>query len=103
MGDIPEEVCNEVPASVTRIIDEEQCSNVPSRKCLPTFKEECEEVLEQVPRQTYETKCRTEYIQECSQAPAQGFRAAPASVTAYASRQPLTSAPAYESRPVPAY
>merc|ERR1712131_15203 len=91
------EVCNEVPASVTRIIDEEQCSNVPSRKCLPTFKEEREEVLEQVPRQTYETKCKTEYIQECSQAPDQDYRAAPAPVpeTAYASRP----APAYESSP----
>ena len=32
-----------------------------------------------------------------------GFRAAPAPVTAYASRQTPTTAPAYESRPAPAY
>merc|ERR1711939_53961 len=55
-NDVPEEVCDTVAASVTKYVDDEQCSNV----------------VEQVPRQTYETECKTEYTQECSQ-PRSGY------------------------------
>merc|ERR1712029_1176077 len=32
-NDVPEEVCDNVPASVTKYVDDEQCSNVGARKC----------------------------------------------------------------------
>merc|ERR1719259_420479 len=50
-----------------KCVDDEQCSNVGSRKCAPAIRQECTDVVEQVPRQTYETECKTEYTQECSQ------------------------------------
>ena len=71
-NDVPEEVCDNVAASVTKYVDDEQCSNVGARKCAPATRQECTDVVEQVPRQTYETECKTEYTQECSQ-PRSGY------------------------------
>merc|ERR1712029_514025 len=71
-NDVPNEVCDNIPASVTKYVDDEQCSNVGSRKCSPATRLECTDVVEQVPRQTYETECKTEYTQECSQ-PRSGY------------------------------
>merc|ERR1711915_299001 len=72
-NDLPEEVCDNVPASVTKYVDDEQCSNVGSRKCAPATRQECTDVVEQVPRQTFETECKTEYTQECSQPRSGGY------------------------------
>ena len=69
-SDKAEEVCENRSASVTKYVDEEQCSNSGGRKCVPVTKQECSDVVEQVPRQTYETECKTEYTEECDQ-PAQ--------------------------------
>merc|ERR1712087_561931 len=66
-NDVPEEVCDEVSAPGTKYVDDEQCSNVGARKCAPATRQECTDVVEQVPRQTFETECKTEYTQECSQ------------------------------------
>ena len=71
-NDVPEEVCDNVSAPVTKYVDDEQCSNVGARKCVPATRQECNDVVEQVPRQTYETECKTEYTQECSQ-PRSGY------------------------------
>ena len=61
-NDVPEEVCNSVPASVTKYVDEENCSNIGARKCSPVTRQECQDVVEQVPSQTSDTQCKTEYI-----------------------------------------
>merc|ERR1712107_561638 len=66
-SDRAEEVCENKPASVTKYVDEEQFSNSSGRKCVPVTKQECSDVVEQVPRQTFETECKTEYTEECSQ------------------------------------
>merc|ERR1712114_48945 len=65
-NDVPEEVCANRPATVTKYVDEEQCSDVTSRKCEAASREECSDVVEQVPRQTFETECKTEFTRECS-------------------------------------
>merc|ERR1711863_202333 len=49
-NDIPDEVCRSVPATITR--------------------QECENIKENVPRQTFEERCNTEYVEECTSAPA---------------------------------
>merc|ERR1712240_875408 len=59
-NDVPEEVCESKQAPVTKYVDDEQCSNVGARKCAPATRQECNDVVEQVPRQTYETECKTE-------------------------------------------
>merc|ERR1711915_1044087 len=66
-SDRAEEVCENRSASVTKYVDEEQCSNSSGRKCVPVTKQECSDVVEQVPRQTFETECTTEFTEECSQ------------------------------------
>ena len=35
-------------------------------KCLPVTRQECNDVVEQVPKQTFEQECKTEYTEECS-------------------------------------
>merc|ERR1712243_138161 len=71
-NDVPEEVCDNVSAPVTKYVDDEQCSNVGSRKCAAATRQECNDVVEKVPRQTFETECKTEFVQECSQ-PRSGY------------------------------
>ena len=66
-SDKAEEVCENRSASVTKYVDEEQCSSSTNRKCVPVTRQECSDVVEQVPRQTYETECTTEYTEECDQ------------------------------------
>ena len=66
-NDVPEEVCESNQVPVSKYVDQEQCSNVGARKCAPATRQECTDVVEQVPRQTYETECKIEYIQECSE------------------------------------
>merc|ERR1711862_805434 len=66
-SDRAEEVCENRSASVTKYVDEEECSNGGGRKCVPVTRQECTDVVEQVPRQTYEQECKTEYTEECSQ------------------------------------
>ena len=56
---VPDEVCENKFASITKYVDEEQCSSSSSRKCLPATREECQDVVEQVPRQTYKQECDT--------------------------------------------
>merc|ERR1712243_157164 len=72
-NDVPEEVCDNVAATVTKYVDDEQYSNIGSRKCAPATRQECNDVVEQVPRQTLETECKTEYVQECSQPRSGGY------------------------------
>ena len=62
-----------MPATTTKYVDEEQCEEVAARKCSPVTRQECENVKENVARQTTETKCRTEYVEECSQPRAAGY------------------------------
>ena len=71
-NDIPDEVCDSRSATVTKYVDDEQCSNVAGRKCATASRQECTDVVEQVPRQTYETECKTEYTEECTQ-PRSGY------------------------------
>merc|ERR1712211_148522 len=71
-SDRAEEVCENNLASVTRYVDEEQCSNTGGRKCVPVTKQECSDVVEQVPRQTFETECKTEVTEDCSQSGSAG-------------------------------
>ena len=65
-NDIPDEVCRSVPATITKYEDEENCSNVSGRKCSPATRQECENIKENVPRQTFEERCNTEYVEECT-------------------------------------
>ena len=65
-SDRAEEVCENRSASVTKYVDEEECSNGGGRKCVPVTRQECTDVVEQVPRQTFETECKTELTEECS-------------------------------------
>ena len=60
-NDIPDEVCRSVPATITKYEDEENCSNVSGRKCSPATRQECENIKENVPRQTFEERCNTEW------------------------------------------
>ena len=82
----PQEVCGLVQVPVTKFVDEEECANVNTRKCLPATRQECSDVVEQVgliillfsytsltsslpaqvPRQTFETECNTELVEDCS-------------------------------------
>ena len=62
-----------MPATVTKYVDEEQCEAAAARKCFPVTRQECEVVQEKVARQTTETKCRTEYKEECTQPRAAGY------------------------------
>merc|ERR1712098_656245 len=65
-NDVPEEVCDERPASVTNYEDEEQCSDFDGRKCVEATRQECSDVVERVPIQYFETECSTEYNEECT-------------------------------------
>ena len=65
-NDVPEERCEPKQTPVTRYEDDEECQRTTVKKCLPATRQECHDVVEQVPRQTYETKCNTEYVEECT-------------------------------------
>ena len=72
-NDIPDEVCRSVPATITKYEDEENCSNISGRKCSPATRQECENIKENVPRQTFEERCNTEYVEECTQSQSSGY------------------------------
>ena len=63
---MPEEVCSNVPATVTKFVDEEQCDTAAARKCAPVTRQECRDVKEQQPKEVFETECDTEYVEECT-------------------------------------
>merc|ERR1712029_319269 len=65
-NDVPEEVCDERPHSVTKYVDEEQCSDFDGRECVEATRQECSDVVERVPIQYFETECSTEYNEECT-------------------------------------
>ena len=63
---IPEEMCTNSPATVTKFQDDEECSYVNSKVCDPVTRQECENIKENVPKQTLEQRCETKYVEECS-------------------------------------
>ena len=65
-NEVPDEVCQQVAAVVTKQVDQEDCSDVASRKCVPVTRQQCSDVEEQVPRQTFDTQCNTELVEDCS-------------------------------------
>ena len=66
-NEVPDEVCRSVPATITKYVDEENCSSAAGRKCAPATRQECENIKENVARQTFEERCNTEYVEECTQ------------------------------------
>merc|ERR1712029_925125 len=79
----PRRVCSLVPSILTKEVSDRQCTTSQRNVCQPIFKQvcndvneprqECNDVVEQVPRQIYETECKTEYTQECSQPRSGGY------------------------------
>ena len=65
-NEVPNEVCQQVSAVVTKQVDQEECSDVSVRKCAPATRQQCSDVDEKVPRQTFDTECNTEFVEECS-------------------------------------
>ena len=54
-------------------MDEENCSSSTGRKCAPATRQECENIKENVARQTFEERCNTEYVEECTQPRSGGY------------------------------
>ena len=41
-------------------------SNGGGKKCVPMTRKKCNDMVEQVPKQTFDQECKTEYTEECS-------------------------------------